>query len=68
MKDLKIGFVQNEVYKVEAFGSTFKLIDTNGNKVGSLGIVTSTRKSAFIEGKALQAYINKNGKKNLPKS
>jgi nitric oxide reductase NorQ protein len=67
MKDLKIGFVQNEVYKVEAFGSTFKLIDTNGNKVGSLGIVTSTRKSAFKEGKALQAYINKNGKKTYRK-
>jgi len=67
MKDLKIGFVQNEVYKVEAFGSTFKLIDTNGNKVGSMGIVTSTRKSAFKEGKALQAYINKNGKKTYRK-
>ena len=37
MTDLKVGYVPNEVYKVETFGNTFKLIDTQGNKVGTLG-------------------------------
>ena len=63
MTDFKTGFIQNEVYKVEAFGNTFKLIDTNGTKVGTMGIGTPTRKKAYESGKALQAYINKNGKK-----
>jgi nitric oxide reductase NorQ protein len=63
MTDFKIGFVKNEVYKVEAFGNSFKLIDTKGTKVGTLGIGTSTRKSAYNEGLALQAFIQKNGKK-----
>ena len=66
-KDFKIGFVSNEVYKVEQFGNTFKLIDTNGNKVGTLGATTGLRKGAFTEGKAIQAYINKNGKKTYRK-
>jgi nitric oxide reductase NorQ protein len=63
MKDLKIGFVGNEVYKVEAFGNSFKLIDTKGQKVGTMGIGTGTRKDAFEQGLALQAFIQKNGKK-----
>jgi len=63
MTDFKTGFVSNEVYKVEAFGNTFKLIDSNGTKVGTLGIGTSTRKNAYESGQALQAHINKNGKK-----
>jgi len=66
-KDFQIGFVKNEVYKVEQFGNSFKLIDTQGTKVGTLGATTSTRKGAFNEGKALQAYINKNGKKTFRK-
>jgi len=63
MTDFKVGFVSNEVYKVEAFGNSFKLIDSNGTKVGTLGIGTGTRKSAYNENVALQAYIQKNGKK-----
>jgi len=63
MTDFKIGFVKNEVYKVEAFGNSFKLIDTKGTKVGTLGIGTGTRKSAYENGEALQAYVQKNGKK-----
>ena len=63
MTDFKIGFVKSEVYKVEAFGNSFKLIDTKGTKVGTLGIGTGTRKSAYNEGLALQAFIQKNGKK-----
>jgi len=66
-QDFQIGFVPNEVYKVEQFGNSFKLIDTQGTKVGTLGATTSTRKGAFNEGKALQAYINKNGKKTFRK-
>ena len=63
MKDLKIGFVGNEVYKVEAFGNSFKLIDTKGDKVGTMGIGTGTRKDAYEQGLALQAFIQKNAKK-----
>ena len=63
MTDLKTGVISNEVYKVEAFGNSFKLIDANGTKVGTMGIGTSTRKKAYNSGNALQAYINKNGKK-----
>ena len=66
-QDFQIGLVPNEVYKVEQFGNSFKLIDTQGNKVGTLGVTTGTRKGAFNEGKALQAYINKNGKKTFRK-
>jgi len=67
MTDFKIGYVPNEVYKVEAFGNTFKLIDTAGNKVGTLGATTGVRKSAYQQGMAVQAYINKNGKKSFRK-
>ena len=30
MSEIKTGYVPNEVYKVETFGNTFKLIDTAG--------------------------------------
>ena len=65
--DLTPGLVANEVYKVEAFGNSFKMIDSAGNKVGTLGATTMTRKDAFNEGKALQAFVNKNGKKTFRK-
>jgi MoxR-like ATPase len=64
--EIKVGLVSNEVYKVEKFGSTFKMIDTNGNKVGTLG-TSLTRKQAFEEGKAVQAYVDKSGKKTYRK-
>ena len=63
MQDFKIGFVKNEVYKVEKFGNSFKLIDTKGTKVGTMGVTTGTRKGAYENGDAIQAYIQKNGKK-----
>jgi nitric oxide reductase NorQ protein len=66
-KDFNFGLVANEVYKVEAFGNSFKLIDAKGNKVGTLGATTMTRKDAFNEGKAIQAFVNKNGKKTFRK-
>ena len=67
MNEIKTGYVPNEVYKVEQFGNTWKLIDTAGNKVGTMGATTLTRKNAFNEGKAVQAYIMKNGKKVFKK-
>ena len=66
-KDFQTGLVPNEVYIVEQFGNSFKLIDTKGTKVGTMGVTTGTRKGAFNEGKALQAFINKNGKKTYRK-
>ena len=62
-KDFTTGLVPNEVYKVEQFGNSFKLIDSSGTKVGTMGITTGTRKKAFQNGEAVQAFINKNGKK-----
>lgn len=62
-KDFTTGLVPNEVYKIEQFGNSFKLIDTQGTKIGTMGITTGTRKKAFQNGEALQAYINKTGKK-----
>ena len=62
-KDFTTGLVPNEVYKVEAFGNSFKLIDSSGTKVGTMGITTGTRKKAYQNGEAVQAFINKNGKK-----
>ena len=46
-KEITIGLVPNEVYKVEAFGNSFKLIDSSGIKVGTMGITTGTRKKAY---------------------
>ena len=63
-KDFTTGLVPNEVYKVEQFGNSFKLIDTDGTKLGTMGVMTSTRKKAFQNGEALQAYVNKSGKKS----
>ena len=63
MTDLKQGYIPNEVYKVEQFGNTFKLIDTQGVKVGTMGATTTNRKNAFKQGKALQGFITKSGKK-----
>ena len=55
MNEFKVGYVSTEVYKVEKFGNTFKLIDTQGVKVGTLGATTGVRKSAFNQGMAVQA-------------
>ena len=63
----KQGYVPNEVYKVEQFGNSFKLIDTAGVKVGTMGATTKNRKNAFLQGKALQGFITKSGKKIMKK-
>jgi type IV secretory pathway ATPase VirB11/archaellum biosynthesis ATPase len=62
LNDKPVGFVKNEVYKVEQFGSHLKLIDVNGNKVTSVKITTGVRKSAFTQNMALQAYNTKSGR------
>lgn len=67
MKDSQSSFLSNEVYKVEQFGNTFKLIDIQGTNVGTKGISTITRKGAFQSGKALQGYVNKSGSKTFRK-
>ena len=59
MNEIKKGYVPNEVYKVEQFGNTFKLIDTMGNKVGTLGGTTGVRKGLFNEGKQFSLTLIK---------
>jgi MoxR-like ATPase len=56
------GFVDGRVYKVEQYGSTLKLINKDGETVGTRGSGTITRQRAFEKGNALQEYINATGK------
>ena len=63
MNDLKVGFVKKEVYKVQMFGNAYKLINTSGETVGTMGATIGVRKNAFKQGKALQAYIQNDNKK-----
>lgn len=55
----------NEIYRVEKSGNRFNIHDTDGTRLGSMGISTSTRKRAYRDGKALRAYITKTGKKQF---
>ena len=50
------------VFKVEKFGNSFKMINTTGKKVGTLGVGTVTRKKAYEAGKALRQVVGKGGK------
>jgi nitric oxide reductase NorQ protein len=50
------------IFKVEKFGNSFKMIDTKGKKVGTLGIGTVTRKKAYEAGQALQKVVGKSGR------
>ena len=50
------------VFKVEKFGNSFKMIDTTGKKVGTLGVGTITRKKAYEAGKALRQVVGKSGR------
>jgi len=52
----------NQIYKVEKVGSHFRMIDVNGNDLGTLGATSGTRKKAYLNGKALQQKVNKKGK------
>ena len=63
-KNLKnVGYVKGEVYKVVKKGNSYPLFKLNDERVGTLGASKTTREAAFNEGKLIQAYINKNGKK-----
>lgn len=57
----------NEIYRVQKSGNRFNLIDVNGNSVGSLGVNTPTRKSAFEKENALRVYITRTGRKQFRK-
>ena len=50
------------VFKVEKFGNSYKLINTEGAKVGTLGIGTGVRKRAYNSGMALEERFTKTGK------
>ena len=63
-KRFKVGYVAKEVYKVGKFGNnTYKLINSKGVKVGAHGTSRGLRVSAYNKGMAVQAYIDKNGRK-----
>ena len=50
------------VFKVQKFGNSFKMINTAGKKVGTLGVGTVTRKKAYEACKALRQVVGKGGK------
>ena len=62
-KNYKVGYIENEVYKVVKRGNSYPLYNLKNERVGTLGASKLTRQNAFNEGKFIQAYINKNGKK-----
>ncbi len=55
------GYTEN-VYKVVKVGSHYRMVDTSGNEVGTMGVNTSTRKNAYNNQSALRQYIGKGGK------
>lgn len=65
--DISVGPIKTEIYKVEMFGSTYKLINKDGSKVGTLGISTPSRKAAYANNMALQAHMGKTGKRSYRK-
>ena len=54
--------LENQIYKVEKVGSHFRMIDVNGNDLGTLGATSGTRKNAYNNGKALKQIQTKTGK------
>jgi MoxR-like ATPase len=63
----ELGYVPGEVFRIEKFGNSYKMVDTKGNKVGTNGATIGTRKGAYNEEKAVQAFIMNNGKKVFKK-
>ena len=59
----KIGWVEDEIYKVVEIGGAHTLFNLSGKRVGTLGVSKETRKKALEENKYIQGYINKSGKK-----
>ena len=65
--DISVGYLQNEVYKINKVGTNYKLVDSTNSVVGTLGVSTIKRKDAFNTNMALQAYMTKSGKKTYRK-
>jgi nitric oxide reductase NorQ protein len=61
--DLNVGFQPREVYKVEKISGSYQCVSPDGESVGTLGINSGNRATAFRDGLALQSFIMKNGKK-----
>lgn len=55
------GYTEN-VYKVVKVGSHYRMVDTNGEEVGTMGVNTTTRKKAYNNQNALRQYVGKSGK------
>ena len=63
----ELGYVENEIYKVDEASGKYRVINTEGRDVGTLGIYKNHRRMAFDGNYALQAYMNKAGKKTYRK-
>ena len=55
MNEIKTGYVPNEVYKVEQFGNTWKLIDSRWVTKLVPSVNNSYEERTFKEGKDVQA-------------
>lgn len=50
-----------QIFKVEMVGNRYRMVDTTGTDVGSMGVNTLTRRKAFNAGKALKKIQTKSG-------
>jgi nitric oxide reductase NorQ protein len=50
-----------QIFKVEMVGNRYRMVDTSGSDLGSMGINTLTRRKAFGAGKALKKVQTKSG-------
>jgi MoxR-like ATPase len=50
-----------QIFAVQMVGTHYRLINTNGEDVGSMGVNTLTRKKAYTTGKALKQVKTKTG-------
>jgi len=50
-----------QIFKVEMVGNRYRVVDTYGSDLGSMGVNTLTRKKAFGTGKALKRVQTKSG-------
>ena len=50
-----------QIFKVEMVGNRYRMVDTSGSDLGSMGVNTLTRKKAFGAGKALKKVRTKSG-------
>jgi hypothetical protein len=50
-----------QIFKVEMVGNRYRMVDTTGTDLGSMGVNTLTRRKAFNAGKALKKVQTKSG-------